>query len=215
MIRFSQQEGKVAAVVVANAPFRFWPEAYQWVRKAPLLVAADGGANHLARVGVCPHFVVGDLDSLDPQVRGWVGEERIVPRPDQDHTDLEKTLAFVREQGATSALVLAATGGRLDHALENLAILGRLVPSFPCEIREQQTRIVPVSGEASFEVPPDATVSLMPLGSCERVWTEGLFWPLAGEPLSLATRTGLSNRATSELVRVRVEGGVLLVFLPC
>jgi thiamine pyrophosphokinase len=215
MIRFRQREGKVEAVVVANAPFRFWPEAYQWVRQAPLLVAADGGANHLARVGVRPHFVVGDLDSLDPQVRRWVGEERIVPRPDQDHTDLEKTLAFVQEQGASRALVLAATGGRLDHALENLAILARLLPSLPCEIREQHTRIVPVSGEASFPVPPGATVSLMPLGSCFRVWTEGLFWPLEGEPLSLTQRTGLSNRATSQVVRVRVEGGVLLVFLPC
>ncbi|MGC8915981.1 MAG: thiamine diphosphokinase [Thermoanaerobaculum sp.] len=202
-------------VIVANAPFRFWPQAYRWAREAELLLAADGGANHLAQVGLKPHFVVGDLDSIRPEVRAWMGEDRIVPRPDQDHTDLAKTLEFALEMGATSARILAATGGRLDHALENLGILGRFAPRLACEIREPHQRIVPVFREATFPVEPGATVSLMPLEPCPRVWTDGLYWPLAGEPLSLLTRTSLSNRAVAAQVSVRVEGGVLLVFLPC
>jgi thiamine pyrophosphokinase len=203
------------AVIVANAPFRFWPQAFAWARACPLLLAADGGANHLARVGLRPHFVVGDLDSITSQVRTWVGQERLVPRPDQDHTDLEKTLAFALEQGARHALILAATGGRLDHTLENLAILGRFAPRLAVEIREPTHRILPILGEGSFSVPPGATVSLMPLSECQRVWTEGLHWPLQGETLHPLSRTSLSNRATGEKVRVRVESGVLLAFLPC
>lgn len=203
------------AVIVANAPFRFWPEAYTLAREAPLLLAADGGANHLARVGLKPHFVVGDLDSIEPGVRAWIGEARIAPRPDQDHTDLEKTLLFAIEHGATEALVLAATGGRLDHALENLALLGRFAWRIACEIREEHQRIVPVHNEARWRVAPGSTVSIMPLEPCPRVWTEGLHWPLRGEPLSLLTRTSLSNRAEAETVSVRVLGGVCLVFLPC
>ncbi|BCW92112.1 MAG: thiamine pyrophosphokinase [Thermoanaerobaculum sp.] len=203
------------AVIVANAPFRFWPEAVGWARQAGLLLAADGGANHLANVGVRPHFVVGDLDSVTPEVRAWVGEERVVPRPDQDHTDLEKTLLFALEQGASRVLILAATGGRLDHALENLGLLGRYGERLACEIREEKTRIVPVFSQASFAVPVGSTVSLMPLGHCARVWLSGLAWPLAGEPLSLLSRTSLSNRAVEPEVHVKVEGGVLLAFLPC
>lgn len=205
----------VRAVIVANAPFRFWPEAYAWAAQAELLLAADGGANHLARVGLRPHLVVGDLDSITPETRAWIGEARIVPRPDQDHTDLEKTLALAVERGATEALILAATGGRLDHALHNLGLLGRFGKSLACEIREEHQRIVPVHDRASFAVKPGATVSLMPLEPCSRVWAEGFHWPLFGEPLSLATRTSLSNRATAPRVEVRVEGGVCLVFLPC
>lgn len=203
------------AVIVANAPFRFWPEAYALARKADLLLAADGGANHLARVGLRPHFLVGDLDSVTPEVRAWVGEERVVPRPDQDHTDLEKTLLFALEQGVSHAVILAATGGRLDHALENLGLLGRYGKKLACEIREESSRIVPVFSQASFSVTPGATVSLMPLGNCVRVWLSGFVWPLAGEPLGLLSRTSLSNRALEPEVQVKVEGGVLLVFLPC
>ncbi|MGQ9495459.1 MAG: thiamine diphosphokinase [Thermoanaerobaculaceae bacterium] len=202
------------AVVVANAPFRFWPEAFSLVRRAPLLLAADGGANHLAALGVRPHFVVGDFDSLEPSVRAWVGEARLVSRPDQDHTDLEKTLEFALEQGARSITVLAATGGRLDHALENLAILGRFADRAACEIWDREQRILPVSKEALFQVKKGATVSLMPLGKALRVWTQGLHWPLHGEPLDLLSRTGLSNRAVASEILVKVEGGVLLVFLP-
>lgn len=203
------------AVVVANAPFSFWPQAFALASEAWLLLAADGGANHLARVGLRPHFVVGDLDSISPSVRAWVGEERVVPRPDQDHTDMQKTLEFALAHGATQAILLAATGGRLDHALENLGLLARFVHRLPCQILEPHTRIVPVAGEATFPVEPGSTVSLMPLGECARVWTEGLHWPLRGEPLSLAQRTSLSNRADAGEISVRVEGGVLLAFLPC
>lgn len=202
------------AVVVANAPFRFWPEAFSLVRRAPLLLAADGGANHLALLGIRPHFVVGDFDSLEPSVRAWVGETPLVSRPDQNHTDLEKTLDFALEQGARSIKILAATGGRLDHALENLAILGRFAGRTVCELWDREQRILPVVGEALFHVREGSTVSLMPLGKCLQVWTQGLYWPLSGEPLDLLSRTGLSNRAVASEILVKVEGGVLLVFLP-
>lgn len=202
------------AVIVANAPFRFWPKVFSLVRRAPLLLAADGGANHLAVLGVRPHFVVGDFDSLEPSVRAWVGEARLVSRPDQDHTDLEKTLEFALERGARSITVLAATGGRLDHALENLAILGRFAGRAACEIWDREQRILPVLEESLFQVKEGATVSLMPLGKALRVWTKGLHWPLSGEPLDLLSRTGLSNRAVASEIFVKVEGGVLLVFLP-
>lgn len=202
-------------VIVANAPFRFWPEALRWARRADLLLAADGGANHLANVGLRPHFVVGDLDSVTPEVRAWIGDERVVPRPNQDLTDLEKTLLFALERGASRAVILAATGGRLDHALENLGLLGRYGNRLACEIREENTRIVPVLSQASFAVPVGSTVSVMPLGDCARVWLSGFAWPLVGEPLSLLSRTSLSNRAVEPEVQVRVEGGVLLAFLPC
>ena len=73
-----------------------------------------------------PDAVVGDLDSIRPGVRSWVGEERMVVRADQDFTDLHKTLEFAfEERQAQQVIVLAATGGRLDHDLENLALLAR------------------------------------------------------------------------------------------
>jgi thiamine pyrophosphokinase len=203
------------ALVVANAPWRWRPGFVALVRRSALVLAADGGANHLARIGVRPTAVVGDLDSIRPGVRRWVGEERVVARPDQESTDLHKTLAYAfDERGAETVTVLAATGGRLDHAIENLALLGRWASRGEVELLDDEHRIVAVTGDFKAVVASGEAVSLMPLGRCERVWTRGLRWELDGGPLDLAGRTSVSNVAESEKIEVRVEGGVVLAFLP-
>jgi thiamine pyrophosphokinase len=203
-----------ATIVVANAPFRWRVPFVEIVRTADCVLAADGGANHLARIGVRPEAVVGDLDSIRPGVRRWVGEERMVLRPDQDFTDLHKTLAFAfDERDASRVTVLAATGGRLDHALENLALLARWAGRGPIELRDELHRVVPILETSRFVTSVGQGVSIMPVGRCTKVWTRGLRWELSGEPLELTGRTGVSNVAEGKHVEVRVEGGVLLVFL--
>jgi len=201
-------------VVVANAPLTWSETLVGIVRSADLVVAADGGANHLARIGVKPAAVIGDLDSIAPGVRRWLGEERLVPRPDQDYTDLHKTLAYViDERGAEKVTVLGGTGGRPDHAVENLALLARWAHRADLELLDDSVRIVAVPDRATFAVRPGSAVSLLPVGRCERVWATGLRWALDGTPLDLLSRTGVCNQASAPEVSVRVEGGRLLVFL--
>lgn len=201
-------------VVVASAPWEWDEASVRLLLAADEVLAADGGANHLARLGVRPALVVGDLDSIRPAVRRWVGEDRIVHRGDQEFTDLHKTLAVAfDERNASAVTVLAATGGRLDHALENLALLARWADRGDLELRDRGTRILAVRARATLSTVPGQTVSLLPLGRCERVTTTGLRWALAGEPLDLAGRTGVSNLAESDRVELAVEGGTLLVFL--
>jgi thiamine pyrophosphokinase len=202
-------------VIVASAPLRWNERLVRLVRSADLVAAADGGANHLARIGVKPAAVIGDLDSIRAEVRAWVGEDRVVSRPDQELTDLHKALAWaVEERGATQVVIVGGTGGRLDHALENLALLGRWAGRVELEMQDESVRIVPVRSDAVLSTVVGATVSLLPLGRCERVWTTGLRWPLDGEPLDLDGRTSVSNQAAEQRFTVRVDGGTLLVFLP-
>jgi thiamine pyrophosphokinase len=205
----------VRTVIVANAPWSWSTAQVARVLAAELVVAADGGANHLARIGVRPAAVVGDLDSVTTSVRSWVGDARLVHRPDQDHTDLHKTITYCfEERGATEITVLAATGGRLDHTMENLGLLARFAARGPLAFVAGEQRIVAVSDELWAPSLPGDTVSLMPLGRCGAVWTSGLEWELDGEPLDLASRSSVSNRAVGRSIRVRVAGGVLLAFLP-
>ena len=202
------------AIIVANAPWRWRPAFAALVRRAELVLAADGGANHLARIGVRPDAVVGDLDSIRPAVRRWIGEDRMVPRPDQEATDLHKALAYAfDERGAEEVTVLAATAGRLDHAVENLALVARWSLRGEVELRDEAHRIVAVLDASTIPTTRGQTVSLLPLGRCARVWTEGLRWRLDGEPLDLGGRTSVSNVAEGAQIALRVEEGALLVFL--
>lgn len=202
------------AVIVANAPWRWRPEHVALAQDADLLLAADGGANHLAAVGLRPAAVVGDLDSIRPGVRAWLGEQAMAPRLGQDHTDLEKALAFaIDERGATRVTVLAATGGRPDHAFENLALASRWGRKAAIELHGGDGRFVPVLDRVELPTTVGQLVSLLPLGRCEHVWTQGLQWELAGDVLDPTSRISVSNRAQGDRIAVRVERGALLVFL--
>lgn len=201
-------------MIVANAPWVWQPWSVELVRCAAGVVAADGGANHLARIGVRPAAVVGDLDSIRATVRAWIGEDRCVLRDDQEHTDLHKAFAYlVVERQARRAIVLAATGGRQDHALEALGVLARWAGRGVFEMRDGSCRIVPVRRQRVFATFPEQTVSLLPWGRCAGVRTNGLHWELADEALDVTRRTGVSNRAVGSQVKVRVRSGTLLVFL--
>lgn len=201
-------------VIVANAPWRWTPETVRLASRADLLLAADGGANHLARVGLRPEAVVGDLDSIRPSVRRWVGESHVIHRGDQETTDLDKTLAYaIDERGTTRVTVLALTGGRVDHAMENLALLARWSAKATVDAWDGTTRIMPVTGALELSLQPGQTVSLVPLGRCEGVRTAGLKWELAGEPLDLGERSGVSNVAVASTVSVACDRGALLVFV--
>jgi thiamine pyrophosphokinase len=205
----------VDVVIVANAPWRWTAQTVALAARADLLVAADGGANHLARVGLRPDAVVGDLDSITDGVRRWVGEQRLIQRLDQEHTDLHKALTYcVDERAARRITVLAATSGRLDHAVENLGLLGRWAHRCAVRFLSPEQVIVPVTSLLRVAATPGADVSLMPLGRCEGVLTTGLQWPLTGEVLDLVGRTSISNRAVEAEVHVSLTSGVLLVFLP-
>ena len=97
------------------------------VEAADLLVAVDGGADALARVGLVPSLLVGDLDSISPEALADLrsrGVEVLDLPTAKDETDTEAALRLAIERGATRITVFNALGGpRLDHLLGNLLLL--------------------------------------------------------------------------------------------
>ena len=52
-------------VIIANGNAPDSETAHQHAAQAELLLAADGGARHALALGLVPHVVIGDIDSLD------------------------------------------------------------------------------------------------------------------------------------------------------
>ena len=176
------------------------------------LLAADGGANHLARIGLRPTVVVGDLDSVSPNTRAWLGEECMVDRPDQDRTDLDKALEYgFEELGITNLTVLAALGGRTDHDLGNLGLLARLAMGDRLTYEAADQTVLAVAGEASLAANPGETWSFWTFDPTVRVTVEGVRWPIAGAALDASNRPSISNEAIAEEVRICASGGAVVV----
>jgi thiamine pyrophosphokinase len=199
-------------VLVANGPVRWTPSLAAIAASGEPLLAADGGANHLARIGRRPAAVIGDLDSIKPGVRAFVGEDRMIHRPDQNRTDLDKALdhAF-SDLGLGRLLVLGATGGRIDHAVGNLGLLADRAMAEDLIFIEDDHRILAVRGEAVLDAQPGETWSFFAFDPGVSVDLEGVKWPLSGAAVDLAGRPSISNEAAADTVTVRADGGAVVV----
>jgi len=203
-------------VIFANGCLPSLEAARALLRPDDTIVAADGGARHLLAMGLLPHLLVGDLDSLDAaslaQMEAASVEIRRYPT-DKDETDLELALRHALEGGADSILIVGALGGRLDQTLANLSLLTD--PAFEgLDLRlddgaeeaffcRRQAEVRGRSGEV---------VSLIPWGGpVEGVVTEGLQWKLSGETLYPHQSRGVSNVLAGNMASVRINSGLLLV----
>lgn len=222
----SSEPGRGAAVVVGGPAPQDLPLAVgrSLAQLAPLVVAVDSGL-HLAlelrergwleRVDL----VVGDLDSVDHGLLGDAERDgaTVQRHPvDKDATDLELALDHLLALGVDDTVVVAGTGGRLDHLLAGALVLG--APRYaPLGISAWlgSTRLVPVHDHATLVGSPGATVSLVAThGTAEGVRTAGLRWNLDGEDLATGAGRGVSNEFAAELAEVSVERGPLSIIIP-
>jgi thiamine pyrophosphokinase len=188
------------------------------VEAGDLLIAVDAGADAVARAGLTPDLLVGDLDSIT--VLGLADLERRgveLVRLDtaKDETDTEAALRVAVEQGADRITVYNALGGpRLDHLMGNLLLLTApwLAP-VRVTLVDGLHEVFLCKGDAVVIGRPGDTVSLLPLSQVvEDVRTEGLRYPLFGEPLRQGATRGVSNELTGVQARViHGEGALLLI----
>jgi len=201
------------ALVICNGDVLSKAKLAPLLREKPFIICADGGANKARLLGIRPHAIIGDLDSISSGTRKYFSRVETIHIADQESTDLEKTLEFLLKLLIPSATVVGATGGRPDHSLANLSILKkyykriRLLFSDPfCDIRIIENKIV-------FEADVGSVISLMPLDRCEGIQTIGLKYPLDNESLELGEREGTSNVVISSPVQISVKKGCLLLFV--
>lgn len=205
-------------VVVAGGE----PPHMDAVRAIPVgapVVAADRGLDHARALGLDVTIAVGDFDSASPEAVAAAKAEgvRIERHPAaKDATDLELALDAALELDPARILVLAEGGGRLDHLLSAFLLLGSpRYAAVQLDAYLGRARVHVVRDDRALEGVTGELVSLFALhGPAERVRTEGLRYPLAGETLEPGSSRGVSNLFVGEHARVSVERGVLVAVRP-
>ena len=203
------------AIIIANGHVGNSEASQAQTWPHDLVVCADGGAQHALALGLAPDVVIGDLDSLDGDVRARLEGEgcQVLAHPTRkDETDLELALRYAVDHEVGEILILGALGGRIDQTLANVLLL-----ALP-ELAGIKTRIVAgdqevflIRGQALIEGQVGDTVSLLPIaGDATGITTDGLEYPLQSGTLKLGPALGVSNVLTVPVARVQVEHGLLL-----
>lgn len=191
------------------------PESTLAIPLGARVIAADSGLEHALALGLAVEIGVGDFDSASPEAVARAeasGTEIERHPPDKDATDLELALDAAHALGPERILVLAGDGGRLDHLLSTLLLLGSSrYEAVEIDAFIGSARAYVVRRERAIEGRPGELLSLLALhGPAHGVRTVGLAYPLAGETLEPGSSRGVSNVFIAETARISLDRGVLL-----
>ena len=203
------------AVVIANGQLGAAAAIRACAAEADLLIAADGGAEHCRTLGLTPHLIVGDLDSLAPETRALFEQAGVrfeVHPTHKDETDLELALQAALREGAHEAVLVAALGARWDQSVANILLLAHPVFA-PLTLRlvEGPDTFWIIRDHATVRGQPGDGLSLLPLcGDVAGVTLTGLEYPLADSVLRFGFTTGISNRLVAPEATITLRQGILL-----
>jgi thiamine pyrophosphokinase len=181
-------------------------------------VALDGAACLFEKNHLLPSVLMGDFDSIDPELldRWRHAEISLQHRGDQNYTDLEKAIRFAISFGARDIVILNALGGRMDHTLANIFFLKkyihrdrRMVISdgtqyVECLRNETRELDAPAGSYCGFFGMPRATVS-----------STGLKYEMKNFPLRLGVQESVANEFYSDTARIVVRGTCLASYAAC
>ena len=178
--------------------------------RAPVIVATDGAADWLARHGVMPDIVIGDMDSIG-DLAAWqasTAEVRVIA--EQDTTDFEKCLYSL---SAPFFIGLGFLGGRMDHTLAVFhALLRHPEKRVLLVSLDEAAMLVPAAETLRLDIAAGDRVSLFPLLPVTGTVSRGLTWPIEGLRMSPGRQIGTSNSASAPRVEIAFDGpGALLM----
>lgn len=187
------------------------------VRRADLVVAADGGARYALNAGVVPDLVIGDMDSLGEELAREVEKrgaslERYPSR--KDKMDGHLAVLAARRRGASAADFLCAMGGRPGalFAAPHILLAAERIGLRSTVVADWGRMFVIEAGFRAVEGLPQDSISIFPLsGSAAGVTLEGMEYPLENATLEPGDTLGFHNELVGNEAGIGVGKGALLV----
>jgi len=190
--------------------------SFQELSAVPLIVAVDGGLNHLTGLHCTVNLHLGDMDSFQPAADLPEVLKVMTFQPEKDDSDFRLALDLIQERGCKRVAVFGGLGGRIDHFLQiyesavEFAGCGMEITIFGLQERIVLTNVA----DFSVELPLNTTVSVFAgTAECTGVTLSGFKYPLSNYLMKRNYPVGLSNLTVQETVSITHSSGVLAVVL--
>ncbi len=183
------------------------------------IIAGDKGLEALYQLKIIPNHVVGDFDSVSPEILEFYKKQSQIIfhtfNAEKDNTDTDIALKLAIKIGSSKITILGALGKRMDHAIANIHILkDALEAKIPCQIIDEHNRIYLINKEMTLEKDKvyGKYVSLIPLTSIvEGLTLTGFKYPLSDYTLPIGTSLGISNEIITDTAHIEMKKGILIV----
>ena len=204
-------------LIVGGGPVRFPQLEQELATKPDLVIAADYGGSYFAKMGIFPHVLMGDFDSLSKTDLNQLAAspvEVITFPTHKDYTDLELALDFALARKPKQVRILGGLGNRLDHTLGNIGLLLKpLSAKVEAHLLDEFHDIFLLKNSViKIKNKPGWALSLIPLSQkVTGVTTSGLLYPLSNAELNLNSGRGIHNEFSKEIASIQVNEGTLII----
>ena len=183
------------------------------------IIAGDRGLEALYQLKIIPNHVVGDFDSVSPEILEFYKRQPQIIfhtfNSEKDNTDTDIALKLAIQMKSSKITILGALGKRMDHALANIHILkDALEANISCQIIDKHNRIYLINKQVELEKDKvyGKYISLVPLTSTvEGLTLTGFKYPLNKYNLPIGTSLGISNEMIADRAHIEIEKGILIV----
>lgn len=180
------------------------------IEKDDYILAADGGLAHVQNLGLTPHGIIGDFDSL-----GYIPENAQVFPVEKDDTDSMLAVRKGLELGYKEFILYGALDGpRLDHTIANLQTLLFLENHGAHGTLAGLRYLITTVKDRVLRLPKaeSGIVSVFCLGEPARcVSIRGLQYELEEGTLESGFPLGVSNHFVGKEASISVKRGTLIV----
>ena len=203
------------AVIFANADINDYGFCADYLNEA-VVICCDGGMRHAMALGIVPDYIVGDFDSVKPEVLDFYKKQNIeikqVPCR-KDETDMELGINHAMEIGADDITLIGGIGSRMDHTLANIFLLVRMDKAgIKCRCVNENNIVMLCTKKCDISGKKGDLVSFIPITeSVTGVSTEGLEYPLDKAVVHMGSPLGVSNVMEGNTACYSIESGMALV----
>lgn len=177
------------------------------------LICADGGANSAYKLDLIPNIIIGDLDSIREEVKEYYASEQVPIKliKRQNDTDVEKCIKYAIDNNCKRAVLLGATGDRLDHSFCNIGITLKYFDKIRIDILHQKSFLSAYNGTIVLATCKGETVSIYGVDSITKFSSKGLKYPLKLTQLAFGLKESTSNVAMGKEIELIIKQGPGLV----
>ena len=195
--------------------------AEEFLKNRPFdkVIAVDGGLAALHKLHLKPDAVVGDFDTVAPEVleeykRDGLSVRWDIHKPEKDETDTELALNTAINMGCKELLILGALGGRMDHAIGNIHLLyACLKQGVKAAIADEKNWITVIDEGRDFKAGEvhGRYISFLPLtDEVKGITLTGFKYPLFRKNIRIGTSLCISNELSEREGAIKFDSGVLI-----
>ena len=212
------------AVIIANGPLEYPEKIYRmlasrsFTNSDTIIISADGGVSNTLKLGLKPDIIIGDMDSIDGDIKKKKIKELsktkyISVSHDKDESDARLAVDHAAGMGIKNIIITGAIGGRVDHAFANIMLLTSPgLDGTDIRILTGDSEIFVAGKSCTIDGEPGKLISIFSLMPYTHfIKTKGLKYGLKNERLDFSPVRGLSNVFTAAKAEIDIKEGQLLI----